>query len=116
MGASKTFAMPWLVLVSHASSSNNLIAFDASSSKLFFITPSTINVAFTRDERFGANWSLTNAAAEAFFMPLTTLVFHLLGSCTENFTTSITAGSKSSVIAISAVNLFSFRSKRFVYQ
>ena len=60
---------------------NYLGAFDATSGKLLFIASGTVNVLLPRDERLGANRSLANEAAETLFMPLSTLVFHLLGSC-----------------------------------
>lgn len=96
MSAGKTFAMPWIVLVSNATSCNHLrkgkycffyekefrklthvSAFHASCCELVLVATSAINVLFTRNERLSAYWRLTDATAEALFVPLSCFVFHL---------------------------------------
>ena len=57
-----------------------LVALDAFGSKLIFITLSTINVMFFRDEGLGANGVVTSTTNKAFFMPLPSFVFHLFHS------------------------------------
>ena len=57
-----------------------LVALDAFGSKLIFITLSAINVMFFRDEGFGANGVFASTTNEAFFMPLSSFVFHLFHS------------------------------------
>ena len=61
-----------------------LVAFDTLGGKLVFITLGTINVMFFGDEGFCANWIVTCATNETFFVPLSSLVFHFLHSCKKN--------------------------------
>jgi hypothetical protein len=68
---------------------NYLGAFDASSGELLLVASGAVNVLLARDERLGADRSLAHEAAEALFVPLPTLVFHLLGSCTHKHTDTI---------------------------
>lgn len=55
-----------------------LVTFDATSSEFFLIASGTIDFLFPRDEAFGTNWCLANTTAEAWLMPLSCFVFHLL--------------------------------------
>ncbi len=64
-------------------------AFDAASGELLLVASGAVNVLLARDERLGADRSLAHEAAEALFVPLPTLVFHLLGSCTHTHTHKI---------------------------
>jgi hypothetical protein len=116
VSAGKALTMPGVVLISHSASrddlhkskkvngssvkksyfstthsqiSNYLGAFDASSGELLLIASGAVNVLLARDERLGADRSLAHEAAEALFVPLPTLVFHLLGSCTHKHTDTI---------------------------
>lgn len=54
-----------------------LSAFDAAGCELIFVASGTVNVLFTRNKRFRSNRRLTDAAAEAFFVPLASFIFHL---------------------------------------
>jgi len=67
--------------------SSYLGAFNAASGKFLFVASGTVNVLFARDERLCANGRLADAAAEAFLVPLPTLVLHLLGSCQNKAST-----------------------------
>ena len=64
----------WILLI-------YLVAFDTFGGKFVFITLGTINVMFFGDEGFCANWIVTCATNETFFVPLSSLVFHFLHSC-----------------------------------
>jgi hypothetical protein len=67
----------------------HLVAFDTASSKLFLIAGGTVDFLLTRDEALGAYGSFAYTATEAFLMPLTCLVLHLLCACyTNKITTS----------------------------
>lgn len=116
MSASEALTMPRVVLVSYSSSRNDLGTFDATSSKLFFITSGAVNVLFTRDERLGSNRCLAHKATKALFVPLSALVFHFLGSGPEDFTTSVTPSGVHRVVARSAENLISLGAKLLVDQ
>lgn len=116
MSTSKALTMPGVVLISHSASRDDLGAFDATSGKLLFIASGTVNVLLPRDERLGANRSLANEAAETLFMPLSTLVFHLLGSGAEDFATSVAASCVHRVVARAAENLVGLRAELLVDQ
>lgn len=110
MSASEALTMPWIILVGDTTACDDLerkeklilitpgtrwtwnvasdiithiSAFHAASSKLVLITTSAVNILFTRNERFGANWRLADATAETFFMPLASFVFHFFRAWNE---------------------------------
>ena len=58
-------------------------ALDAASGKLFLVATRAVDILFARDKRLGADWRFAHEAAETFLVPLSALVFHLLGSCTR---------------------------------
>jgi len=89
MGACKALPMPWLVLVGYTATCDHLIAFDAASGIFFFIALGTINFLFPRNEALGSNGSLAHTTAEAFLVPLSGLVFHLLSTGSEDLAASI---------------------------
>jgi hypothetical protein len=94
----------------------DLVAFDTLGGKLVFITLGTINVMFFGDEGFCANWIVTCATNETFFVPLSSLVFHFLHSCSEDISTSIASGGKLSVVTWSTIYSVGFGTKLFVHQ
>lgn len=108
--------MPRFILVSYASASNNLTALDASGGKLFFIASCAVNVVFPGDEGLGANGALANAAGETLLVPLSAFVFHLFGSCAEDFSTSIASSGESGIVAVCTIDLLVFRAKWLVDQ
>lgn len=57
-----------------------LVTLNATGCEFLFIASGAINLLLTRDEALGANGSLADYAAEALLVPLTSLVFHFLGS------------------------------------
>lgn len=63
-----------------------------------------VDVVFLRDETFGSDWIFAGAANEAFLVPLTSLVLHLLHTSLEDVSTSVTSGGKLGVIARAAVD------------
>jgi hypothetical protein len=112
----EALSVPRFVLVSYASASNNLIALNASGSELFFIACCAVNVVFPRDEGLGANGALANAAGEALLVPLSAFVFHLFGSCAEDFSTSVAACGESGVVAVCTIDLLVLGAKGLVDQ
>lgn len=114
VGTSEALAMPRVVLVSHTARRDDLGAFNATSCKLLFVASGTVNVLFTRDERLCANRRLADAAAEAFLVPLPTLVLHLLGSSAENFATAVTSSGVHRVVARTAEDLLGLGSELLV--
>jgi len=114
VGASEALAMPRVILISHAARRDDLGAFNAASGKLFFVTSGTVNVLFARDERLCADGRLADAAAEAFLVPLSTLVFHLLGSSAEDFAAAIASSGVHRIVARTAEDLFGLGSKLLV--
>ena len=81
MGAGEAFPMPGVVAVRHTSLRDHLAALDALCRKLLFVTLGTVDVVLLRDEALGADGILAGAADEAFLVPLTSLVLHLLHTC-----------------------------------
>jgi hypothetical protein len=67
----------------------HLVAFDTASSKLFLIAGGAVDFLLARDEALGAYGSFADAATEAFLMPLTCLVLHLLCACQHKQNTNI---------------------------
>jgi hypothetical protein len=114
--ARKALSMPWVVLVSHTASRDNLFALDATSGKFVFIAPSTINILLARNERFRSDWCFAATATETFLMPLTVLVFHLLRASTEHFAASVASGCELRVVTVATVNLIGLRAKLLVNQ
>lgn len=62
----------------------HLVALDTAGSKLLLIAGSAVDLLLTRDEALGAYGGFAYTATEAFLMPLTCLVFHLLCACHTN--------------------------------
>jgi hypothetical protein len=59
----------------------HLVALDTAGSEFLFIAGGTVDFLLTRDEALGAYGGFAYTATEAFFMPLTCLVLHLLCAC-----------------------------------
>lgn len=116
IAASEAISVPRLVLICHPTAGDYLVAFDASSGKLVFVTTGTIDFLFARDETLRTDRILANYAAETFLMPLPGFVFHLLRASTEDFTASIATASKLSVVTVATVNFIHLASKLFVHQ
>lgn len=116
MCTSKAFSVPWIISISDSTLCYDLDAFDTLGGKLVFITLGTINVMFFGDEGFCANWIVTCATNETFFVPLSSLVFHFLHSCSEDISTSIASGGKLSVVTRSTIYSVGFGTKLFVHQ
>jgi len=103
--ASEALTMPRVILVSHATRRDDLGAFNTAGCKLLFVATRAVNILLTRDKRFCANWRLADAAAEAFLVPLPTLVLHFLGSSAEDFAAAIAPSGVHRVIARAAKDL-----------
>jgi len=114
VGASEALAMPRVVLISHAARRDDLGAFNAASGKFLFVASGTVNVLFARDERLCANGRLADAAAEAFLVPLPTLVLHLLGSSAEDFAAAVASSGVHRIVARAAEDLLGLGSKLLV--
>lgn len=104
MGAHETLPMPWLVLVCHTSTCDDLGALDTSSGEFLFIAAGAKDLLFARDKALRANRGLANYAAEAFLVPLSSFVFHLLCPGSEDFSATVASGGELSVIAATAVD------------
>lgn len=83
MGASKALPVPRLVLVRHSPGGDHLVAFYTPGCKFLFVAASTVDLLLTRNETLGANWALAHATCKTFLVPLSRLVFHLLGAYTQ---------------------------------
>lgn len=116
MSTGEALPMPRLVLVSHSSAGDDLIAFHTSSSKLFFVATCAVNLLLPGYEALGADRGLADAATETLLMPLPSLVLHLLRTCSEDLAAAIASGSKLGIIAVSAVDLVCLASKLLVYE
>lgn len=113
--ASEALPMPWFVLVGYSSSSDDLIAFNASGCEFFFVTFSTIDFLFPWDETLGSYWYFAYATTETFFVPLPSFIFHFLGPSTENLVATIAFGSKLVVVAASTIDPIALRTKLSIY-
>jgi hypothetical protein len=116
MRTSKTLTVPGLISVGDSALRNYLYTLDTFCCKLVLVTFGTINVMFFGDEGFCANWIVACATNETFFVPLSSLVFHFLHSCSEDISTSIASGGKLSVVTRSTIYSVSFGTKLFVHQ
>lgn len=116
MAASETISVPWFVLVCYAAAGDNLIALDTTSSKFILVATGTVNFLFSRNEALCTNGVLANDAAKTFLVPLSSLVFHLLGTSAEDLAASIAAACKLGIVTIAAINLVDLASKLFVHQ
>lgn len=114
VSAGEALTMPWLVLVSHTTLGDDLVALDAASGKLLLVAAGAIDFLFAWDETLGSDRSLADAAAEALLVPLTGLVLHLLGTSTEDFTASIATGCELGIVAVSTIDLVYLRSELLV--
>jgi len=114
VGASEALAVPRLVLVRHATGRNDLVALDATSSELLLVAARAVYLLFARDEGLGADGSLTDDAAEAFLMPLASLVFHLLVACPEYLGAAVAPRGKLRIVAGSAIDLLHLAAKLLV--
>lgn len=108
--------MPWLILVGHTTTCNDLVALHAASCKLLFIAGGTVDFLLTGDEALGADGSFADTATETFLMPLACLILHLLCASSEDLSAAIAARSELGIIAIAAVDLVSFGPKLLIYQ
>lgn len=114
MSASETFTMPRIIAVGYTTLCNNLVAFDTLCGKLVFVTLGTVDVMLFGNKRFGSDGVFTNAANEAFLVPLPRLVLHFLHACSEYIATSITTRGKLSIVARSTVDPIGFGTKLLV--
>lgn len=104
VGAGEALTMPRFVLVGHTTAGNDLLALDATGCVLLLVAASAVYLLLPRDERFGADGGLADAAAEALLVPLSGLVFHLLGSSAEDLSAAVTSGSELGIVTVSTVN------------
>lgn len=116
VGASKALPMPRLILVCYATLRDDLIALDATSSELVFVTAGAVDFLLTWDEAPGTDGVLAYYAAEALLVPLPGLVFHFLGASAEHFTASITATGELSIVTVAAVDLVKLGAELLVYE
>ena len=91
--------------------SANLAALDTLRGELFFITFSTVDVVLLGDEGLGSDGVLAGAADEALLVPLSRLVLHLLHPGLEDVPAAVTPGGKLSIVARTAVNTVSLKTK-----
>lgn len=113
--AREALAVPWLILVSYTTTGDDLVALNASSGKFILIAASAVDIVIPGDERLGANRRFTNAAAEAFLMPLASFVFHFLRSSSEYFSAAIAAGGKCGIVAIGAIDFLVLGTKWLIH-
>lgn len=69
--------------------SSYLVAFDAARGELVLVAASAVDLLLARDEALGADRVLAHHAAEAFLVPLSRFILHLLGTwnnCDKSFT------------------------------
>jgi len=116
VGTGEAFAMPWLVLVSHAARRDDLVTLDAAGCELLLVAASAVDLLVPRDERLGANRGLADDAAEAFFMPLAGLVFHLLVTCSEDLGAAVATRRKLRIVAGATVDLLHLAAELLVHQ
>lgn len=114
IGAAEALSMPGFVSVSYTTTGDDRIALDTPGREFFLVASSAINVVITRYKALGTNRVPAHAATEAFLVPLMPLIFHLLCSCSEDFTTAIATGGERGIVTIGAVNLLGFGSERLV--
>jgi len=115
MCAGKAFPMPGVISVCYSTLGDYLTALDTFGSKLLLIALGTINVVLLGDEAFSADRVLAGTADEAFLVPLSGFVLHLLHPGLEYIATSVTSRSKLCIIAGATVDPVSLRPKLFVH-
>jgi hypothetical protein len=93
--------VPWLVLVGHTASGNNLLAFTASSCEFFLVACSAVDVVIFGDKAFSSDCSFAQRTTETFVVPLLALVFHLFHARSENLATTVTPRGEGLVVAVS---------------
>lgn len=116
VGASEALSVPRVILVSDSSTCNDLRAFHASRGKLLFIAASAIDLLFTRNKTLRSNGSFADTTGKAFLMPLSCLVLHLLCTCSEDFSATVTPGGEGSIVTCRAIDLVCLRSELLVYE
>lgn len=89
VGAREALPVPRLILVSHATRSDDLVALNASGCELLLVAAGAVDLLLPGYKGLGANDRLADAATEAFLVPLPCLVFHLLGTGSEDITATI---------------------------
>jgi len=113
--AGEAFPVPRVITVSYSTLGDHLTTLDTFGSELLFIALCAINVVFLGNKAFGANRVLAGTADEAFLMPLSGLVFHLLHTGLEYISTAVTSCSKLCIIAGATVDPVSLGSELFVH-
>lgn len=116
VGASEALSVPGLVSVGNASLSDDLVALDALGGELVLVTLSAVNVVFLRDETFSSDWIFAGAANETFLMPLSSLVLHLLHTCSKHISTAVASSGELGVVAGAAVDPVRLASKLLVHK
>jgi len=116
VSTSEAFSVPGIISVGHTTLCNNLSTLDTLGGKLVLITLCTVDVVLLGDEWLGSNGLLACTAHKTLLMPLSCLILHLLHSCSEDISTTITSGGKLGIIAGATVDSVSLASKLFVYQ
>jgi len=116
MSTSEALPVPGIISVGDSTLGYHLAALNAFCSELFFVALRAVNIVLLGNEAFGPNRILASAAYEAFFVPLSGLVLHLLHSGLEHVSTSITASGELCIIAGTTVYSVSFGPKLFVNQ
>merc|ERR1719402_159778 len=104
VGAREALAKPRLVAVRHAALGYHLVTLDALGGELVLIALGAVNVVFLGDETFGSDRIFTGATHEAFLVPLTGLVLHLLHACSEDIPAAVAPGCELCVVAGAAVD------------
>ena len=89
MGAREALPVPRLVLVCNAAAGDDFIALDAARGEFLLVTFSAVDLLFPWNETLRSYRCLTDDAAEALLVPLPRLVFHLFGTCPEDFVAAI---------------------------
>lgn len=116
VAAGEAISVPRLVLVRHTAASNNLVTLDASGGKLVLVASGTVDFLLARDEALRSDRVLADNAAEAFLVPLSGLVLHLLGTSTEDLAAPIATAGELGVVAVATVDLVHLATELFVHQ
>lgn len=116
VAACETFPVPWFIFVRYATASNYLVTFDTASRELFLVASGAVHFLIPGYKTLCADGRFAYNTAETFLVPLSGLVFHFFRSCTEYISASIAPSSELSVVAVSAIDFFHFRSELFVHQ